>query len=67
MKRVLTIVLVVALAAVVGGTALAQMGPGPRGPMGPDPEQMGKMMEMMGEMQGMMVQHEEMMKQNCPK
>jgi hypothetical protein len=73
---------VVALAALVGGTAVAQMGQGPRGPMAP--EQMGQMMEMMiqmqeqmkqmqeqmkglqGPMQGMMTQHQEMMKQFCP-
>ena len=57
MKRALTIVLVVALAALVGGTAVAQMGQGPRGPMAP---------EQMGQMRGMMTQHQELMKQFCP-
>ena len=60
MERALTIVFAVALAALIGGTAVAQMGQGPRGPMAP--EQMGQMMEMMTQMQEQMKQMQEQMK-----
>ncbi len=57
MKRALAIVFAVALAALIGGTAVAQMGQGPRGPMAPG---------LMGQMMEMTTQHQEMMKQYCP-
>ncbi|MBI2879268.1 MAG: hypothetical protein HYY19_06050 [Candidatus Rokubacteria bacterium] len=68
MRRVLTIAVAVTLAGLIAGTAIAQMGQGPRGPMGPGqtPPQMGQMMEMMGRMQGMMTRQQEMMRQHCP-
>ncbi len=57
MKRSLTIVAAVVLAVLLAGSAVAQMGPGPQVPMGP--EQMGKMMEMMAQMQEQMKQMRE--------
>ncbi len=58
MRRGLAIAAAVALAALLGGTAAAQMGQGPPGPRGPGqmPEQMGKMMDMMTQMQEQMRQ-----------
>lgn len=62
MKRPLTIVAAVALAALLAGSAVAQMGPGPQVPMGPGSDQMQKMMQTMSEMQGQMRQMQEQMK-----
>ena len=79
MKRALTITLAVALAGLLAGTALAQMGQGAVGPMGPGQmsEQMAKMMDMltkmqeqtkgpqgMGSMMGMMGEMQKMMTQH---
>ncbi len=52
MKRALTIVAAVALAAFVGGAAVAQMGETPQVPRGP--EQTSKMMQMITQMQEQM-------------
>lgn len=56
MKRALTITLAVALGVLLAGTALAQMGHGAGGPMGPGQmsEQMAKMMNMFTKMQEQM-------------
>ena len=57
MKRARMIAVMLALATLVGGIASAQMGPEPRGPMGP-----GQMLEQMGKMLDMMTQMQEQMK-----
>lgn len=55
MKRGLVVAAGLTLAALIAGTALAQMGPGPRDPMGPGQmSEMAKMMEMMPRMQEQM-------------
>lgn len=64
MKRVLSLAVALALAMLVGGTAVAQMRQAPRGPMGPGQitEQMAKMMESMTQMHEQMKQMQEQMK-----
>jgi len=56
MKRARAIAVAIVLAALIAGTAGAQMGQGPRGPVEPGqmPGQMGMMMQMMTQMQEQM-------------
>lgn len=63
MKRAVTMAVALVLATLVAGAAVAQMGQGPQGAMGPGQmtEQMGKMMEMMTQMHEQMKQMHERM------